>query len=377
MAKKRGKAFYFFLTLVALLGGWTLLVVLDQGPVAVLHDDAAGLSLERADQMAGVECIEQSIPVALGQDEQPRYNLAGQLCSMQGFDSKPLQVLVSGSGYGSAYWDFPYQPDTYSYMRAALRAGYAVFNFDRLGMGNSDHPPGISLDVDTQGYVLSQAITALAANHEFASITVLGHSFGSVTALAQALNFPGQIDGIVLTGYAHNVNPEFGPSMGKSIEVAAFGGPFVGDIFDPMYVVSKAGTRGEAFYTLDNTEPEVVQTDDLTRQTTAAGELISMSTYFADQSKELRVPVFMLLGEDDFVVCGGDLDCSDYDAVLANEQPLFPPEACFELVVLEDTNHNANLHKNAPEAFALMLDWVARRVGSATEGPSQPCFPES
>ena len=34
-------------------------------------------------------------------------------------DGQVLQVLVSGSGYGSVYWDFPYQPDTYSYTRPA------------------------------------------------------------------------------------------------------------------------------------------------------------------------------------------------------------------------------------------------------------------
>jgi len=54
------------------------------------------------------------------------------------------------------------------------------------------------------------------------------------------------------------------------------------------------------------------------------------------------------------------------------EAEFFPPAACHEIVVVEDTNHNANLHLNAPDNFQLMLDWIDRRVGNA--GPAEePC----
>jgi len=370
---KRSKKFYFFTGLGVLLISWVLLVWLDQGPVAVLHENDSGLALAEAKAMQGVKCRNETIAVALAPGKAAKYSLVGELCAIDGFTNKTLQVLVSGAGYGAVYWDFPYEPDTYSYMRAALRAGYAVFNFDRLGMGRSDHPPGLALDVDTQAYVLSQTIAALTAAEDYTAVVTLGHSFGSVIALSHALSNPEQVNGMVLTGYAHNVNPEFGPSMGKGIEVAAFGGPFVGDIFDPTYVISKPDSRGDVFYTRSNTDPGVIRTDDVTRQTTAAGELITMSQYFADQSKGLHIPVYMVLGEDDFVVCGGALDCTDHAAVLANETPYFPPASCFELTMLDDVNHNANLHKNAPSTFALMLDWVARRVGNGSELPTGMC----
>ena len=371
---KRSKKFYFFSTLAALILIWILLVVFDQGPVSVLHDSDSELALSRAAEMPGVECVEKVISVALVEGDKPDYSLVGELCAIGGFDNKTLQVLVSGAGYGSVYWDFPYQPETYSYMRAALAAGDAVFNFDRLGIGKSDHPFGMNLDVDTQAYVLAQTISALTAEQTYDAVVTLGHSFGSVIALSHALAHPEQVAGIVLTGYAHNVNPEFGPSMGQGIEVAAFGGPFVGDIFDPTYLISKPGSRANAFYTSANTDPGVVLTDDLTRQTTAAGELISMNKYFADQSLGLAVPVLMIVGDDDFLVCGGDLDCSDHAAIIANETPYYSPAACLELIVLDDTNHNANLHKNAPQTFALMLDWVGRYVGSAGRAASEPCL---
>ena len=370
---KRSKKFYFFTGLAVLLAGWAALIGFGQGPVAVLHDKAPELGLAEAKAMPGVRCRNEVIPVALAPGKVANYKLVGELCAIDGFSNKTLQVLVSGAGYGAVYWDFPYAPETYSYMRAALLAGYAVFNFDRLGMGRSDHPPGFALDVDTQAYVLSHTITALTAANDYGTVVTLGHSFGSVIALAHALSNPEQVAGLVLTGFAHNVNPEFGPAMGRGIEVAAFGGPFVGDIFDPTYVITKPESRGDVFYTRANTDPEVIRTDDLTRQTTAAGELITMSKYFADQSKGLQIPVYMVLGEDDFVVCGGALDCTDHAAVLANEIPYFPPASCFELTVLDDVNHNANLHKSAPATFALMLTWIARRVGNGSEPPTDIC----
>ncbi|NND54025.1 MAG: alpha/beta fold hydrolase, partial [Gammaproteobacteria bacterium] len=264
-------------------------------------------------------------------------------------------------------------PDTYSYARTALRAGDAVFNFDRLGMGLSDHPPGISLDVDTQAFVLHQVLNTLEAEQNFNAVVTLGHSFGSTIALAHALTWPEQSDGIVLTGFVHNVNPAFGPAMGQGIAVAAFSGPLVGQLFDPTYVISKPDSRGDVFYTRDNADPGVISADDATRETTAAGELISMSRYFDEKSKALTVPVMVLVGEDDFVVCGGELDCADHEAVVAHETAFYPPETCPEIYVLDDTNHNANLHRNAPQAFALMQDWVTRRAGSAGAAPTEPC----
>jgi pimeloyl-ACP methyl ester carboxylesterase len=370
---KRTKTVYLFSGLAALLAGWALLVWLDQGPVAVVHENDPELAWAYAKALPGVQCRSEVIPVALAPGKVARYKLVGELCAVDGFDHKTLQVLVSGAGYGAVYWDFPYEPDTYSYMRAALRAGYAVFNFDRLGMGRSDHPPGLALDVDTQAYVLSQTIAALAAANDYSAVVTLGHSFGSLIVLAHALRNPEQVNGVVLTGYAHNVNPEFGPAMGKGIELAAFGGPFVGDIFDPTYVISKPDSRGAVFYTGSNTDPAVIRTDDLTRQTTAAGELLTMRKYFGEQSKGLQVPVYMVLGEDDFVVCGGALDCTNHAAVLAHETPYFPPATCFELTLLDDVNHNANLHRSAPSTFALILNWIARRAGTGRELPTDNC----
>lgn len=370
-AKTRSKKFYFFTSLAGVLVLWAVAVTVKTGGID--RGFYSNPDYTWAGDMDGVSCEQKTVSVTLEPEGLRNYDLVGQLCWTGELQDKTLQVLVSGGGYGAAYWDFPYMPDTYSYARAALRAGDAVFNFDRLGMGLSDHPLGASLDVDTQAYVLQQTLAVLQTDHNFNATVVLGHSFGSTVTLAHALRFPDQTDGIVLTGFMHNVNPEFGPAMGKGISVAAFSGPLTGELFDPTYLISQEGTRGDAFYTRGNTDPEVIATDDSTRETLAVGELISMSRYFADQSKALTVPVMVLIGENDFVVCGGAMDCSDHDAVVKHETTFYPANTCPEVYILENTNHNANLHLNAPQAFALMQGWVERRVGSAGVPATQPC----
>lgn len=44
-----------------------------------------------------------------------------------------LQVLVHGASYDTSYWDFPFQPDNYIYVRFAAAQGYPTLNMARLG----------------------------------------------------------------------------------------------------------------------------------------------------------------------------------------------------------------------------------------------------
>jgi len=372
---QRSKKFWFFSSVGALLLAWILAGLLNTGGIERGFDSNPDFAW--AADMPGVECEQQRIPVKLSANGWREYDLVGQLCWQGELQNKTLQVLVSGAGYGAAYWDFPHKPDTYSYARTALRAGDAIFNFDRLGMGLSDHPFGASLDVDTQAYVLHQTLSTLTSERDFNAVVMLGHSFGSTISLAHALAYPEQADGIVLTGFIHNFNPDFGRAMGQGIAVAAFSGPLVGDIVDPTYVISKPDSRADVFYTPGHADPDVMAVDNETRETTAVGELASMSRYFKDQSKALTVPVMVLVGENDFVVCGNELDCTDHAAVVANELEFYPAATCPEITVLDDTNHNANLHRNAPASFALMQDWINRRVGSAGQPPTEPCSESS
>lgn len=365
------------LVVALMVAGWWLS---GGGPTPLVSPP--GLPLRPASEAPGVQCDRLTIPARLSASGWFRYDVVGELCALGSPRGKTLQVLVSGAGYGPIYWDFPYEPDTYSYARAALRAGYATFSFFRLGMGESDRPPGLLLDVDNQAHVLEQVVETLRRDHGFGKVVTVGHSFGSVTAIAHALAWPASVDGIVLTGFAHNTNPGFVTAMRSGVDIAMLKGPFAGRIVDPTYLVSRPGIRHRIFYTAANADPAVIDVDELNRQTTALGEVVSSGKYFGPQSKALTAHVLQVLGEDDFVVCGGDLDCRDHDRTTAHERAFFPAAASYEMVMVERTGHDAALHRNAPATTALILDWIARRVDGgaldrrsvspAAPGPAPP-----
>ncbi|HSG40212.1 MAG TPA: alpha/beta hydrolase, partial [Thermoanaerobaculia bacterium] len=89
----------------------------------------------------GFRCEELSLPVTLSPSDATVYNVFGVLCSRGAIENKTFQITLHGITYSHLYWDFPFQPETYSYVRRATAAGYAVLNLDRIGIGQSDHPP--------------------------------------------------------------------------------------------------------------------------------------------------------------------------------------------------------------------------------------------
>ncbi|MFC1591503.1 alpha/beta hydrolase [Thermodesulfobacteriota bacterium] len=322
-------------------------------------------------------CDDYTIPVKLSQDRLRTYSVVGRLCREGELAGKTLQVLISGAGYGPEYWDFSYEPETYSYVRAAARAGFATFNLSRIGIGASDHPRGRLIDVQTNAYVVHQVIEHLrkqiSSAKAFGDVVTVGHSLGSLVTLAHAVGFPGDTDGVLLTGFVHNTNPEFGPAIGASSYRAIFDPRFFRQGYDLQYITSRPGTRGDLFYYLPQADPAVIAHDEATKETTTISEITTMSDYFTDLSLAIAVPVLVAIGDDDIVGCGGELDCSDHTAVAELEQQFFAEETCVETTVIEEAGHNLNLHYSAPQTYAVMLDWAARRIGTDASGPGEPC----
>src|SRR4051812_3632093 len=88
-----------------------------------------------ADTASTTECRNVTVPITVGDQTGA---VAGTLCAPP--EATSLQVLVHGLTYNRGYFDIPIEPDTYSYARAANRAGYATLAIDRLADGQSLHP---------------------------------------------------------------------------------------------------------------------------------------------------------------------------------------------------------------------------------------------
>jgi pimeloyl-ACP methyl ester carboxylesterase len=337
---------------------------------------AAQCDDQESEQLPPLSCDSHTIPVTLSEENSDIYNVVGELCSRGELNGKTLQLLISGAGYGPVYWDFPYQPETYSYVASATKQGYATFNLSRIGIGQSDHPDGSLLDVDVHAYVAHQVVRFLRQEMEisFGPLVAVGHSMGSVISIALATRFPDDLNGVVLTGFTHNSNPDASSEVATNAYSAALDPRFDESSWADTYMTTMPGGRAGIFYFEENTDPEAIETDEATKETLTISEVLSMGNYYGYQSLTIQVPVLILLGDDDIMGCGEEFDCHDHEMVIAHEQSFFSPPACVETNVIEQTGHNINLHLNAPDSYAIIHAWMERRIGIQPDSPpSAPC----
>jgi pimeloyl-ACP methyl ester carboxylesterase len=328
---------------------------------------------------ARLECGEHTLSVTLAPGATDTFQVIGTLCSQGPAAGKTVQLLLHGATYARYYWDFPYQTEHYSYVRSATERGYATFNLDRIGNGDSDHPNGDLVDIAANGFVVHQVVEALRAGDVastiFEKVIVVGHSMGSFTAINYAGSFPGEADGIILTGFLHDMNWTFvTSSLLPAIYPATLDPKFAGQFPNFDYFTTVPGKRGDAFYYLPNVDPEVLVLDESLKQTATSGELYSFAEAVYDPiSLQIQGPVQLVVGQYDYVFCGNLVNCSDKAAVQTYEEGWFSASACVETAVINDAGHDLNLQLNANAAYSQMLSWADRHVGR-TAGPApQPC----
>jgi|LGOV01.1.fsa_nt_gb pimeloyl-ACP methyl ester carboxylesterase len=346
-------------------------------PVNIIATDGTPANIKATDTQSQcpLSCQTYTIHVTLAPGETTSYDVVGTLCTMGSLENKTVQVLISGATYGQVYWDFPYRPWRYSYVRMATRFGYATFNIDRIGIGASDHPPGAEINVDVNAYVVHQIVQALRAGEiggvAFQRVMLVGHSLGSYISIAVASQFQGDADGVILTGVLHNINPEFDPT--DCFYPANLDPRFSGLGLDDDYFTTVPDVRGDLFYHMPNAEQAVINMDEETKETATTGEFASLEDLvISTDSLLIDVPVLIIIGRFDYTICGGDVDCSDRYSVINHEQPFFSPEACLRVFIVPNSGHDLNLHKNAPRAYVRMLLWANQYVGAVSNQPA-PC----
>lgn len=103
----------------------------------------------------------------------------------------PALVLLHGNGLFSSDFEL-------SGLMDKAAANYRVIAFDRPGFGYSDRPGASSWTPEEQGLLLYKALHQMGIERPI----LVGHSWGTLVALAMALDFPKYIRGITLvSGY--------------------------------------------------------------------------------------------------------------------------------------------------------------------------------
>ncbi|WP_228812470.1 alpha/beta hydrolase [Nocardia otitidiscaviarum] len=304
-------------------------------------------------------CRDVTFPVAQGV-------LAGTLCLPSG-ETDTVLVLMSGSNYNHTYWDFPYQPEKYSFRRAMNAAGYATLVMDRLGNGASSRPPSLTLTATATADALHGIVQALRQGFSgaapFAKVVTAGHSLTSGTSVIEATTHH-DVDGVLLTGYSHTLSIPDVLGVISTYHPAVEEPRFAAAGYDSGYLVSRPGTREQNFHGTGNVDPQVLAVDEATKEVFSLTEYPDglMST-LPGMSGEIRVPVLLVNGGKDRLSCGAAFAaCADSATLLAAEAPYFAPEARLRTFVLPDSGHSVNLARNTTAYQAAVIDWLRTEV---------------
>lgn len=126
------------------------------------------------------------------------------------------------------YWDAELSPRAYSYVQAALSAGYSIFTHDRLGTGLSDKPDAYDIVQTSVQVDILRSLTTLARLGQLpnptytrrlstsgnvahikndwkpSKVVQVGHSLGSIITAWLLSQTGGMSDGAILTSFLFN-----------------------------------------------------------------------------------------------------------------------------------------------------------------------------
>ncbi|MBO4209641.1 alpha/beta fold hydrolase [Micromonospora echinofusca] len=314
-------------------------------------------------------CTEYSVPVALTAGGPADQTLVGELCLPDSGTPETVQLLVHGATYNRAYWDFPYQPQIYSYVKYANRAGYATFNVEIVGSGESSRPHSSQIDVFTSAHALHNVITKLRAGDigpiAYEKVIWVGHSMGTAIGWVEASTY-NDVDAFIATGATHPVSNT--AATGSAPFPASLDPKFTSLNLDDGYLSTDAVSRATNFFYANTTDPQVKTEDYALRDTFTLPMLLTAVGQFSApvataSTQGITVPVLSLIGEKDFLFCQPDAsDCNNRAAMQASEAAYHSNASSFDLVVVPQTGHDLNLHHTAPFSFLTMLTWAKQHV---------------
>jgi hypothetical protein len=308
-------------------------------------------------------CVEQRVSVATLPGGPSNHSMVGTLCGAGGARGRTVQLLVHGWMQNHLYWDFPYQPEHYSYVRAATAAGYATFNFDRLGAGASSYPPAAEVHVPSAAFVLHQIVQALRSGAiggvAFERVVLVSHALGAIIAETEAGTYH-DVDAVVATSFVHTDDAILIAYFTARETEPAQNDPRLRDR-PAGYITTAPGAVSRHFHYAPNSDPYVLAIMEANRDTASVLELPSVASYPVTTAS-VDVPVLLVVGQEDRFVCGPGLPCDSDATVAAREQP-FMPHAQLEAHVMPRTGHNLPQHLNAQDFFRLVIDFTDRVSG--------------
>ncbi|KAF2160896.1 hypothetical protein M409DRAFT_70187 [Zasmidium cellare ATCC 36951] len=279
-----------------------------------------------------------------------------------------VQLLTHGVGFDRFYWDFA---PGYSYVDAATtQANHAVFFYDRLGVGDSQHPDSLTVQAPIQ-LELAHSLVNLLRNGTFSSkpfskVIGVGHSFGSSLTHSLNIDYPSLLDAAILTGFSTNATASSGLAFAFASDttIAAFADPrrFAG--LENGYTCPQTDQGMQLDFFAPNVsgfDPAIVAQADAQKGTQTIGEMLSPpatpngTLVAANWTK----PIAVINGENDFPFCMGN--CSHPTDQSALVQTMYYPSLSPKnsgSYLAPNAGHGLNLHFSAAAAYQYIQSFL-------------------
>ncbi|KAJ5667372.1 hypothetical protein N7507_003236 [Penicillium longicatenatum] len=292
------------------------------------------------------------------------YQIYCKLClpssSSKATSVKTVQLLTHGAPMDHSYWDIS---PGHSYIDAATEAGYATLSYDQLGVGKSAHPDPIQVVQATSQAAITHALVQLLrgakiGNYKFDSVVGVGHSSGSTITQAVTIRYPSDFDAVILTGISMTI--EY-----LAISVAAFNliqansdpsGRFE-ELPDGYLTPQTSAGIQFAFYRWPNYNTTAFKHQVANKQTNTIGYMLTIVGAFA-KAPDYVGPVDVVLGENDFLFCGGNCTHPQNQAALLRSTNYPNSSSGSQHYIVAGSGHCINAHNSASAGFEHMIKFL-------------------
>ncbi|KAJ1305920.1 hypothetical protein OPQ81_010639 [Rhizoctonia solani] len=306
---------------------------------------------------------------------QGTYNIWAQTCHPNGKEGQvPLIIGIHGINFDHSYWEFGYSKE-YNFIEAANKAGYAVLTYDRLGVGQSDKPDGLSVvQSSTEVEILHQFIQQSRASGKYSKVLGIGHSFGSIQLTGIAARYPSDLDAVILTGYAPSMatvplaftawsqtiaNQQ--PDMATRTRWASLPSGSTA-MNDQSYLGTGSPSSDRfAFFAKGAYDEDAFKLAYNTKQTHTLGEFLTIAEPVSKPATDYKGHVFVVTGEKDIIFCGGNClqkpTQGSGNSLLDDTKTFYPNAASFSTHVPPGAGHALFAHRGTDQAIATILSW--------------------
>ncbi|HEX3861812.1 MAG TPA: alpha/beta hydrolase [Stellaceae bacterium] len=258
----------------------------------------------------------------------------------------PVIVLLHGNGTMAR--DF-----VLSGVFDLLCNGHRVIAFDRPGFGFSDRPRNRIWTPDAQAVLLGKALRHL----EVQRAVIVGHSWGTLVAMAMALRDGAHTEGLVLLSgyYFPSIRPDTvlmsGPAVPLVGDILRYTiSPLLGRLMAPvehrkMFAPSPVSARFAREFPIELE----VRPSQIRAAAEEAALMIPGAAGLANRHGELSMPIAIMAGLGDEIV-----DCDSQAGRLGAELP------GSKLIKVPGTGHM--IHYTIPEQVAAVIEELVREV---------------